>query len=111
MHIKVPPKKTREEFRLIYELNGAQKALNFLAKYYGVRRMKIIVNDRKVGKEYDAIYYDNKAYFKKSGLRKRNVLHEFFHHLACLKDLELPERIEEKEANNYSKKLARAILK
>jgi hypothetical protein len=33
MRIKVPSKKVRERFLLIYELEGRQKAVNFLTKY------------------------------------------------------------------------------
>ena len=40
---------------------------------------------------------------KKKGLTKRAVLHEFCHHLAESKGLEIAIRKEEKEANNYAK--------
>jgi hypothetical protein len=50
MRIKVPSRKIRERFLLIYELEGCQKAVDFLTKYYRVRRMKIKLNGRKVGK-------------------------------------------------------------
>ena len=40
----IPSKRVCEEFRLIYELQGAQKAINFLARYYKVRRMKILLS-------------------------------------------------------------------
>ena len=36
----IPSKRVCEEFRLIYELQGAQKAINFLARYYKIRRKK-----------------------------------------------------------------------
>jgi len=49
MRIKAPPRKIREEFLLIYELEGCQKAVDFLTKYYRIRRMKIVLNGRKVG--------------------------------------------------------------
>jgi hypothetical protein len=92
----------REKFHIIYELGGCQKAVNFLTKYYGVRRMEIVLNGRKVGNGYIAQYFENKAYFTKRGLKKRTVLHELYHHLVEMKGLELPERIEEKQANSYS---------
>jgi hypothetical protein len=105
--IRIPPKRIRERFLIIYELEGCQKAVNFLSEYYGVRRMKIILDGKRVGTRkangWLACYSENKAYFTKRGLNKRTVLHEFYHHLVEMKGLELPERIEEKQANNYAK--------
>ena len=69
--------------------------------------MKIILNGRKVGNGDSACYFKNKAYFKKRGLRKRTVLHEFYHHLIDAKGLEIPVRREEKEANSYAKDFLR----
>lgn len=83
----IPSRKVREEFCLTYELKGAQKAVDMLSRYYGIRRMKIIVDGWKVGNSDDACYYDYVAYFKKRRLKKRNVLHEFYHHLAFIYDL------------------------
>ena len=97
----LPSRKVREEFRLLYELKGAQKAVDFLSRYYGIRRMRIVVDGRKVGNSDDAIYYDYVAYFKKRKLNKRNVLHEFFHHLAFVYELDLSDSKEEREANRY----------
>jgi hypothetical protein len=103
MMIRIPPKRTRAQFFIIYELKGCQKAVDFLTECYGVRRMRIILNGRKVGNGDRACYFKNKAYFTKRGLKKRTVLHELYHHLVKMKGLELPERIEEKQANNYAK--------
>jgi hypothetical protein len=80
MRIRIPSKKIRERFLLIYELEGCQKAVDFLTKYYGVRRMKIMLNGRKVGNGDIVVYFQNRAYFTKKGLKKRTVLHE----RACL---------------------------
>jgi hypothetical protein len=102
MRIRIPPKRIREKFLLIYELEGCQKAVDFLTEYYGVKRMRIILNGRKVGNGDRACYFENKAYFTKRGLMKRTVLHELYHHLVEMKGLELPERIEEKQANRYA---------
>jgi hypothetical protein len=66
---------------LIYELKGAQKAVDFLTKYYRIRGMKKVLDDHKVGCRGEACYYRNKAFFTKRGLNKRNVLHELYHHL------------------------------
>ncbi len=97
----IPSKKVREDFRLMYELKGAQKAVDMLSRYYGIRRMKIVVDGRKVGNRNDACYYDTVAYFKKRKLNRRNVLHELFHHLAYVYDLDLSDSREEREANRY----------
>ena len=104
----IPSKKVREEFRLMYEFKGAQTAVNYLSRYYGIRRMKIVVDGRKVGNNDDACYYDYVAYFKKRGINKRNVLHEYFHHLAFIYDLDLSDSGEEREANRYSRLVLRA---
>ena len=93
----------------MYELEGAQKAVDFLSRYYGIRRMKIVVDGRKVGNSDDAVYYDYVAYFKKIRLNKRNVLHEFFHHLAFVYDLDLSDSREEREANRYAKILLYSV--
>ena len=105
MRIRVPSKKIRERFLLTYELEGCQKAVDFLTKYYGVRRMKIRLNGRKVGNGDIAVYFQNKAYFTKRGLKKRTVLHELYHHLVCVNGLEMTHRIEEEAANSYARDL------
>jgi hypothetical protein len=102
MRIRIPSKRVRERFLIIYELEGCQRAVNFLTEYYGIRRMKIILNGRKVGKRNIALYYQNKAYFTKKGLTRRTVLHELYHHLVEMKGLEIPARTEEGQANGYA---------
>lgn len=108
MKIRVPRKKIRKEFTLRYELKGCQRALDFLAKHYDVKQMKIEVNGRRVGRrksnDWLACYAAGKAFFTQRGLNKRTVLHEFYHHLVEAKGLEMPMRTEEKEANSYVKK-------
>jgi hypothetical protein len=42
----------REKFLIIYELQGCQKAVNYLTEYYGVRKMKVILDGKRVGKGY-----------------------------------------------------------
>jgi hypothetical protein len=101
MRIRVPSEKIRERFLLIYELEGCQKAVDFLTKYYGARRMKIILNGRRVGNGDIAVHFENKAYFTKRGLTKRTVLHELYHHLIYVNSLEIAERKEERDANGY----------
>ena len=93
-----PSRKVREEFRLIYELKGAQKAVDMLSRYYGIRRMKIVVVMMR--STMIASHISRK-------FNKRNVLHEFYHHLAFVYDLDLSDSREEREANRY----ARIVLK
>ena len=108
LSLKLPSKRIRAEFLIIYELKGCQKAVNFLTEYYGVKKMKIILDGRRVmrtktHKTYLAHYYRNKAYFTKRGLTKRTVLHELYHHLAYANGLEESQRMEEKSANSYAR--------
>ena len=99
----VPSKRVREEFSLVYELLGAQKAVDFLAKHYGVRRMKIVLDGRKVGGKYLAVYQDNISYFKKRSIKKKIVLHEFYHHLAH--NNIVSSKGEEQKAKKYARKM------
>ena len=73
------------------------------AKYHGVRRMKIKLNDRKVGNRCIASYSQNRAYFTKRGLKKRTILHELYHHLVYVKNLDVAKTKEEKAANSYAR--------
>lgn len=107
MKIRIPSKKVCEEFHLTYELKGAQRGVDVLARYYGIRRMRIILDGRRVGNGDEACYGENKAYFTKRGLDKFNVLHEFYHHLAYTHEWDMRERREEQEANRF----ARTVLK
>ena len=103
MRIRIPSKKIRERFLLIYELEGCQKAVNCLTEYYGTRKMKIVLDGRKVGKSCIATYFDNKACFTRRGLTKRTVLHELYHHLVYVNGMEMPSRTEEKAANSFAR--------
>ena len=107
MQIRLPPKKVIAKFHIIYELEGCQKAVDFLTDYYGVRTMEIILNGRKVGNPFYACYLENKAYFTKKGLRKRTVLHELYHHLVHVIALDMSSRTEEKEAKRYAQSFLR----
>lgn len=112
MRLRLPSKTTCEKFFLAYELKGCQEAVNYLTRYYGVRRLKLIVDGRKVlttkaHKKYAAHYYKNKAYFVRRFLNKRIVLHELYHHLIDGKGITMPLRQEEKNAERF----ARAIMR
>jgi hypothetical protein len=101
----IPSKRVIEKFFLTYELKGCQKAVDLLTEHYEIRRMRIVLNGRKVGNGDEACYDRNVAYFTKRGLNKSNVLHELYHHLAYLNEWSMSERTEEVEANEYSRKV------
>jgi hypothetical protein len=103
----IPSKRIIEKFLLIYELKGCQEAVDYLTKYYGIRRMRIVLNGRKVGNGDEACYENCIAYFTKRGSKKSNVLHELYHHLAYVNEWEMSERREETEANEYARKILR----
>ena len=107
MKIRIPSKKVCEKFHLTYELKGAQKAVEVLTEYYGIRRVKIIMDGRRVMRACEADYFEGIACFTKRGLKKRNVLHELFHHIIENKNIKMSERKEEKEAKIF----ARAVIK
>jgi hypothetical protein len=65
--------------------------------------MRIVLNGRKVGNGDIAVYFQNRAYFTKRGLTKRTVLHELYHHLAYVNDLEMTKSKEERDANRYAR--------
>ena len=107
MKIRVPSKKVCEKFYLTYELKGAQKGVDVLTEYYRIPKMKIILDGRKVMKGYECDYFEDTACFTKKGLKKRNVLHELYHHIAENKELDLSERKEEREANMFTREVLR----
>jgi hypothetical protein len=102
MRIRIPSKRVRENFHLTYEIKGCQKAVNFLTRHYRVRKMRIVLNGRKVGNGDIAVYFQNRAYFTKRGLTKRTVLHELYHHLVYVNSLDWHTTKEEKAANSYT---------
>ena len=69
LSVKLSSKKVREKFRIAYELEGCQKAVNFLSEYYKVRKMKIILNgkmfSKKKTKSWLAYYESYKEHRKK----------------------------------------------
>ena len=92
MTIRIPSKKVCERFHLTYELKGAQKGVDILTKHYGIPKMEIILNGRKVMRGCECNYFEGIACFTKRGLNKRNVLHEFYHHFVDTKGLEIARR-------------------
>ena len=103
LSVELPSKRIHEKFLIVYELKGCQKAVNLLTKYYGVRKMRIVLDGKRTGKTCIAFYEKNRAIFKKQGLNRMTVLHEFYHFLVDAKRLEMPIRKEEKEASTYAK--------
>lgn len=71
--------------------------------------MKISFDGKRVGRKYVAYYENNIARFKRKGLTKRTVLHEFCHHVANIKGLVMTLTEEEKQARLYSQSFMRII--
>ena len=105
MRLKLPSKRVIEKFHLTYEMSGAQKGIGALSRYYGIRRMKIVVDGRKVGNGYEALYYRNIAYFTRRGFNRLNVLHEFYHHAINIFRYEMSSSREEKEASKFAREI------
>ena len=101
MKIRIPSKKVCEKFHLTYELRGAQKAVEVLTKYYGIPKLKIILNGRRVMRACECDYFEGTACFTKKGLNKRNVLHELYHHVVEAEELDMPLRKEERLASIF----------
>jgi len=106
MRLKLPSRNVCERFHLTYELEGAQKGANVLTRYYRVKRMKIVVDGRRVYKA-SAEYGRNSAYFKRRELKKRTVLHELYHHLVEARKLNMPLWKEERLADEFARKVMR----
>jgi len=111
MRIRIPSKRICERFHLTYELKGAEKAVEVLTEYYGIRKMKIILNGRRVMKGYECDYFENVAVFTKKGLKKRNVLHELFHHVVESKGIEMSEKKEERMASAFVREVMKKVRK
>ena len=101
MKIRIPSKRICEKFHLTYELKGAQKAVEVLTEYYGMPKMKVIVDGRRVMRACEADYYEGIACFTKRGVNKENVLHELYHHIVENKGIEMSEKREEREAIRF----------
>ena len=102
MKVRIPSKKVCEKFHLTYELKGAEKAVQVLTEYYGIPRMKIILNGRRVMRACECDYFEGIACFTKKGLNKRNVLHELYHHIVEVNGIEMTSRKEEREARRFA---------
>lgn len=74
-----------------------------LTEHHGVKRMRIVLDGKRVGKGCSGYYLKNREYFTKRGLKKRTVLHELYHHLVEVKDSQMPLRKEERDANSYAR--------
>jgi hypothetical protein len=105
MRVRVPSKRVLERFRLTYELEGAQKGTDVLTKYYRIPKMKIVLNGRRVMRGCDCDYFNDVACFTKRGLNRQNVLHELYHHIVDNRELEIPEKKEEREANRFAREI------
>jgi len=111
MKIRIPSKKVCEKFHLTYELKGAEKAVEVLTEYYGIPKMKIILNGRRVMRACECDYFEGITCFTKKGFSKRNVLHELYHHVVENKGLEMSWRKEEKEATVFVREVIKKAKK
>jgi hypothetical protein len=107
MRLRFPSRNVCDKFHLTYELEGAQKGATVLTSYYRVRRMKIVVDGRRVSKGYLAEYLRNNACFKRREIRKRLVLHELYHHIVEAKGIVFKRREEERLADEFARKVMR----
>jgi len=105
--IRIPPKRVCEKFHLTYELKGAEKAVKVLTEFYGIRRMKIIVDGRRVMRACEADYFEGIACFTKKGLNRKNVLHELYHHILESKRIGMSDRKEEEEARRFAREVTK----
>jgi hypothetical protein len=103
LSVKLPSQKIRNTFLLIYEFKGCQKATNYLSEYYSIKKIKLLYKNKSITKYTIAWYSQDKAYLTNKGLKKRVVLHEFYHHLIKCKNIDLKLKQEEKEATLYAR--------
>ena len=101
--------KVCEKFYLIYEMKGTQKGVDVLTEYYRIPKMKIVMDGRRVMKGYPCDYFEDIACFTKKGLNRKNVLHELYHHVIKNKELEIPEKREEREACRFVREVLKKI--
>jgi len=109
MKIRFPSKRICEKFHLTYELKGAEKAVEVLTEYYGIPRMKIILNGRRVMRACECDYFEGIACFTKKGLNRRNVLHELYHHIVGAKGIEMPKMKEERMASLFVREVMKKL--
>ena len=48
-------------------MKGCQKAVDFLTDYYSVRRLRIVLDGRRVPRKCFGVYFKNTAYFTTVG--------------------------------------------
>lgn len=103
MRLRLPSRNVCEKFRLVYELEGAQKGVDVLTRYYRIPRMKIRVDGRGMKKSTLAYYFLNRARFRKRSVKKRIILHELAHHIVSYRGLEMERREEEKLCDRFAR--------
>jgi len=71
LRIRIPRKKIREEFRLIYELHGVQKAINFLASFPPSTPFTVSINTlKRPARPFFVLFL---AFFPVAGHKKASV--------------------------------------
>jgi hypothetical protein len=63
-----------------------------------------------VGNGNIAICFQNRAYFTKRGLKRRTLLHELYHHLVYVNDLDTSKTKEERDADSLAGRVARMLV-
>jgi hypothetical protein len=110
MKLRIPSRGVLERFRLAYELEGAQKGIDVLTRYYRIPKMRIKVDGRGMRKSYLAYYDYDRARFRKRTLKKKYVLHELAHHIVGYKGLEMTRREEEKLCDRFAEEVMKKKL-
>lgn len=108
LHVGLPVKRVIAKFNEVYELEGAQKAINLLTRYYHVRKLRIVLDGRRVPRQCCAVYFEDTAYFRREGLRRRVVLHEAYHFFVEAQGYDLGSCTEEKEANAFASRFLKS---
>lgn len=72
MKVRIPSKRVCERFHLTYELEGAKRGVDVLTKYYGIGRMEIVVDGRRVSGKWHA-EYKQKLKFNPTNQREKTI--------------------------------------
>jgi hypothetical protein len=103
----LPSERFCERLNLEYELHGCLEAVRTCGSYYHIKNMWIVVDGRNVFYYAEALYgYEiYTASFRRRGINKHNVYHEFFHHLMNCCGYEFDAERQEVEADQYASKV------
>jgi len=100
----VPPASVCEDVASMMDgIDSYTGFLGRLSEYYGCESMGFFV-DKTINAKYLAVYYPTlkEAHSRTNTLERRDVLHEFFHHLVNLNVVVINKKDEEKLADKYA---------